>query len=68
MLVSKKAKICITPTRNPNMSQQNIGCVGSPGLWARAGHVHFILLVSNSFALGSQCKRSFHWNMGLDYA
>ena len=40
MLVSKNAKICVTPnakhnicvipTQNPNASQWNIGCVGSP--------------------------------------
>ena len=32
---------------------------------ARVGHVHFMLFVSNSFALGSQRERSFQWNMGF---
>ena len=73
MLVSKDAKVCVTPmrtlkfalpsTRNPNASQWNISCVGSPGVGARVGHVHFMLFVSISFALGSQCKPSFQWNM-----
>ena len=73
MLVSKNAKICVTPTRtlkfalpptqNPNPSQWNIGCVGSPGVGACIGHVHFMLFVSISFALGS----SFQWNMGLTF-
>ena len=31
---------------------------------ARVGHVHFMLFVSVSFALGSQRKRGFQWNMG----
>ena len=47
-----------------NTSQWNIGCVGSPGVGARVGHVHFMLFVSISFALGSQHKRGFQWNMG----
>ena len=54
MLVSKSAKICITPTRNPNASQWNIGCVGSQTQISHVGHVHFIFFVSISFALGSQ--------------
>ena len=67
MLVSKNAKICVTPNVNakicvtPNASQRNIACVGSPGV----GHVHFMLIVSISFALGGQRKHIFQWNMGL---
>ena len=65
MLVSKNTKMCVTPMRNPNDSQWNIGRVGFPGVWACVGHVHFILFVSISFALGSQRKGSFQWNMGF---
>ena len=57
------AKICVTP----NASQWNIGCVGSPGVGACIGHVHFMLFVSISFALGSQRERSFQWNMGFSF-
>ena len=56
-------KFALPPIRNPNTSQCNIGCVGSPGVGAPIGHVHFMLFVSISFALGSQRKRSFQWNM-----
>ena len=45
-----------------------MGCVGSPGVWAGIGHVHFMLFVSISFALGCQHKRGFQWNMGLNLA
>ena len=78
MLVSKNAKICVTlngtrkfvlsPTRNPNSSQWNIGCVGSPGVGAYVGHVHFMLILSISFELGNQCKRSFLRNRGLMFS
>ena len=53
------------PTRNPNASQWNIGCVGSLALALCVGHVHFIFFVLISFALGSRRKRSFQWNMGF---
>ena len=75
MLVSKNVKVCFTPdakpkfafhpTQNRNASQWNIGCVGSSGIGGRIGHVYFKLFVSISFAFGSQCKRSFQWNMGF---
>ena len=29
------------------------------------GHVYFMLFVSISFALGSQHKRNFEWNMNI---
>ena len=51
--------------QTPNASQWNIGCVGYQTQKLRIGHVHFMLFVSISFALGSQRKRSFQWNMGL---
>ena len=74
-VVSKNAKICVSPNANvyicvtpnatPNTSQWNIDCVGSPGIGACVGHVHFMLFMSISFALGSQLERSFRWNMGF---
>ena len=64
MLVSKNAKICVTPnakhkialppTQTPNASQWNIVCAGSPGVGSHVGNVHFIFFLSMSFALGSQ--------------
>ena len=38
------------PNANSNASRWNIGCVGSPGVGACVGHVHFMLFVSISFA------------------
>ena len=61
----RNLKVAFYLTRNPNASQWNIGCVGSSGVGAGIGHVHFRLFVSISFAFGSQRKRSFQWNMGL---
>ena len=58
-------KFALLPTQTPYASQWNISCVGSPGVGARVGHVHFMLFMSNSFALGSQHEHSFQWNMGL---
>ena len=52
------------PTQNPNASQWNIGCIGFQTQNSCVGHLHFMLFVSISFALGSQHKRSFQWNMG----
>ena len=45
------ATICL-PNVTPNASRWNIGCVGSPHIGAGVGHVHFMLFVSISFALG----------------
>ena len=38
-------KVTLLATRNPNAGQWNIGCVGSPGVGAGVGHVHFMLFV-----------------------
>ena len=54
------------PMQNPNTSQWNIGCVGFQAQNSCIGHVHFMLFVSISFALGRQRKRSFQWNMGFN--
>ena len=48
ILVSKNAKICVTPMRTPNVSQWNIGGVGFCGVGARIGHIH-IMFVSILF-------------------
>ena len=55
------AEICVTP----DASQWNIGGVGSSGVGAGVGHVHFMLFMSISFASGTQRKPVFWWNMGL---
>ena len=69
MLGSKNAKIALPktrlpkfalpPMRNPNASQWNIGCVGSPGVGAGVGYVYFMLFVSISLALGSPTRTQF---------
>ena len=56
-------KFALPPMRNPNGSQWNIGCFQTQNVCV--GHVYFMLFVSTSFALGSQRKCSFQWNMGL---
>ena len=75
MLVSKNAKICVTPNANakfalpptptPKASRWNIGSVGSPTQNSHFGHVHFMFFVLISFALGGQREPSFQWNMGF---
>ena len=53
------------PTQNPNASRWKIGCVGLQTQNSCVGHVHFILFVSISFALGGQPKHSFSVEYGL---
>ena len=63
MLVSNNAKICltpnakhktcVTPNAKPNVSQRNIGCLGSPMQNFRAGHVHFSFFCVDFFRVGS---------------
>ena len=56
MLVSKSVEICFTCDAKPkicNASQWNIGGVGSSGVGACVGHVHFRLFGSISFAVFS---------------
>ena len=73
MLVSKNAKLCITPNAKPkicvtpNASQWNIGCVGSPGIGARLGHVHFMLFVSISLRCVANANMVFSgiWTLQL---
>ena len=62
---TQNIKFAFPPTQNPNASQWNIDYVGSLALGLCVGHVHFIIFVLISFALGSRRKRSFQWNMGL---
>ena len=56
MLVSKNAKTCVTPNANAKIciiptakpqqeSAEYIGSVGSPGVGAGVGHVHFFFFV-----------------------
>ena len=58
-----------TPNVSPNAKRQtrqwNIGGVGSSGVGAGVGHVHFMLFMSISFASGTQRKPVFLWNMGF---
>ena len=56
----------LTPTRNPNASQWNIGCVGSRTQISRIGHVHFIyfgvdfILVWSRFSVEYGLSRDKH--------
>ena len=61
-LVLGDANISRHLMQNP---QWNIGCVGYQTQNLCLGHVHFMLFVSISFALGGQRKHNFQWNMGL---
>ena len=77
MLVSKNAKICITPNAKPKICitpnaiphreqvEFRQGCVRSPSVGARVGHVHSIFFVFILFELGSQCESRFQRNMGF---
>ena len=47
-------KICVTPTRNPNAIQWNIGCVGSQTQISRFGHVHFSSFGVDFICVGSR--------------
>ena len=65
MLVSKNAKICVTPNANakicvtPNATRWSIGLVGSTT--GGAGVLFVLFLV----ALGIQRKRDIQWNTGF---
>ena len=61
MLVSKNAKICVTPNVNPQRKSMGYRLSWVPNEKCSVGHVHFIFLVSISFALGP----FFQWNMDL---
>ena len=41
----RNLKVAFDPTRNPNASQWNIGCVGHPTQNFCVGHVHFMFIV-----------------------
>ena len=60
-----KPKICITPNANPQRESVEYRLRWVSWRWVHVGHVHFMLFVSISFALGSQRKRRFQWNIGL---
>ena len=56
---TRNLKFAFPPTPTPNACQWNIGGVGSPGVGACVGHVHFMLFVSISFALGHKTQTCF---------
>ena len=60
MLVSKNAKICVTPNAKTQCQS-----VEYRWRWVCVVHVDFMLFVSISFALASQSEPSIQWNMGL---
>ena len=61
----KTLKFAFHPT--PNVSQWNVGCVGSSTQKFRVGLVHFMLFVLISFTLVTQREPSLQWNMGLTF-
>ena len=48
--LTQNIKFAFPPKQNPNVSQWNIGAVGSLALGLCVGHVHFIFFVLISFA------------------
>ena len=62
-----KPKICVLldtkPKRKPVEYRLRLVPMQNSGV----GHVHFMFFVLISFALGSQRKQKFQWNMGLTY-
>ena len=58
-------KFALPTTRTPNVSQCNIGRVGSPTQNFRVGHVHFMLFVLISYVLVTQCEPNLQWDMGF---
>ena len=52
-----------TKPGKPNASRWDIACIGSLDV----GHVHFMLFVAIIFALGTQHKPVFGWNMGKSF-
>ena len=62
MLVSKKP---CRPNATPNVPNATPYTPNVTPYTPNSGHVHFMLFLSISFALGSQHERSFQWNMGL---
>ena len=77
MLVSKNAKICgtpntkykicVTPNAKPQREPMEYRLRWVPNWNFCVGHVHFMLFVLISFALGNQRKPSLQWNMGLSF-
>ena len=64
----KIIQFALPPRQTPNASQWYIGGGGFSGSGARVGHVHFMLFVSISFALGTQRKRVFSVIWAFDYS
>ena len=61
----KTLKFALSPTQTPNANRWNIVYADPLAFGPRVGHVHFMLFVSISFALGTQHKPVFEWNMGF---
>ena len=57
--------ICILPDAKPKCKPVEYRLCWVPTQNSGVGHVHFMFFVLILFALGSQRKPSFQWNMGL---
>ena len=64
MLVSKNAKICVTPNANRQSEQVEYRSHLVPNAKFLVGQVDFMLFVSLSLVLGSQREHTVQWNMG----
>ena len=58
-------KFALSPMRNPNASQWNIGCVGSPTQHFCFGHVDFMLFIPGFFHVGYPTQTLFSVEYGL---
>ena len=55
----------IMPNVSPKSEPMEYSSRWVPESWVCFMHVHFMLFVSISFALGTLCESVFWWNMGL---
>ena len=60
-----KPKICVLPDAKPKRKPVEYRLRWVPTQNSGVGHVHFMVFVLISFALGSHREPSFQWNMGL---
>ena len=65
VLPDTKPKICVLPDAKPKRKPVEYRLRWVPTQNSGVGHVHFMFFVLISFALGSQRKPSFQWNMGF---
>ena len=65
VLPEAKPKTCVLPDAKPKRKPVEYRLRWVPTQNSGIGHVHFMFFGLISFALGSQRKPSFQWNMGF---